>query len=108
MTRTLFVVPDENHFPQRCLIPGQYRQVISNLNLTRFVDYNGLYRDDLREPALSESLCGQHADSAEQDSSSGQQPFIFEFCAPEISGFYHVALDFFIQMLVPLMSSSSG
>ena len=51
---TLLVITDEYHLPQRHLIPGQYGQVIPGFYLTRFVDDNGLYRDDLSESAAHE------------------------------------------------------
>jgi len=51
LIHTLLVITDEYHLPQRRLVPGQYRQVIPGLYLTRFVNDNGLYRDKLGESA---------------------------------------------------------
>ena len=53
-THTLLIITDEDHLPQRRLIPGQHWQVVPNLNLTRFVNDYSLNRDDLRESALHE------------------------------------------------------
>ena len=50
---TLFIIANENHLPQRRLVPGQYWQVISGLDLTRFIHDDCLDRDDLRETTLS-------------------------------------------------------
>ena len=51
---TLFIITNEHHLPQRRLIPGQDRQVVSNFDLTRFVDDNSLDWDDLHESTVHE------------------------------------------------------
>lgn len=102
---TLFVVANKDHFPERCLILCQYRQVIPNFNLTRLVDDDGLDRDDFRESVCHELVCRQHADGTKHNPGSQHQTFVFVYCALEISGFNYVVPDDLIQMLVPLMSS---
>ena len=69
-TPTLLVVTNEHHFPQRRPKLGQDRQVISDLDLTRFVDDDSLDRDDLRESTVHEPIRRQHAHRAKDDSSS--------------------------------------
>ena len=69
-TPTLLIVANEYHLPQCCLILGQDRQVIPSLDLTRFVDDDSLYRDDLRESSLRERFRRQHAHCAKDDSRS--------------------------------------
>jgi len=53
---TLLIITNKHHFPQRRPKPGQDGQVISDLDLTRFVDDNGLDRDDLRESAVYDPI----------------------------------------------------
>jgi len=75
-TPTLLIVPNEHHFPQRRPKPGQDRQVISDLDLTRFVDDNSLDRNDLRDSAVHDPVGRQHAHRAKDDSSSQQHTCI--------------------------------
>ena len=69
-TPTLLIVTNEHHFPQRRPKPGQDRQVISDLDLARFVDDDSLDRDDLGESAFHNPVRRQHAHRAKDDSSS--------------------------------------
>jgi hypothetical protein len=75
-TLTLLVVTDQHHLPQRRLVPGQHWQVIPNLDLTRFIDDQGLDWDELRKPALHDPVRRQHADRAKHDPRSRYQSFV--------------------------------
>lgn len=75
-TPTLLVVTHKHHLPQGRLISSQHRQVIPNFNLTRFVDNNGLDRDQLCEPAIHDPIRRQHADCAENNSRSQYQTLV--------------------------------
>lgn len=57
LTPTLLIIADEYHFPYRRLVLGQDWQVIPNPDLTRFVDDNGLNRDDPCKPTLHDPAC---------------------------------------------------
>ena len=67
---TLLVIANKYHLPQGRLKPGQNRQVISDLYLTRLVDNNGLDRDERRETAVDDPVIRQHADCAQDYPSS--------------------------------------
>ena len=69
---TLFVIADEYHLPQCCLILGQYRQVIPSFNLTRLINDNRLDWDQRREPTLHDLAPRQRAYRAKDDSSPHQ------------------------------------
>ena len=69
-TPTLLIIANEYYLPQGRLVHGQYRQVIPNLDLTRFVDDDSLDRDDRRESAIHDPARRQHADCAKDDPSS--------------------------------------
>ena len=93
---TLLIITNEHHFPQRRPKPSQDGQVISNLNLTRFIDDNGLDRDDLREPAVYDPVRRQHAHCAQDDSGSQKHACIFLCCVLEFPGFDDIAADDFV------------
>jgi len=95
-THTLLIITNENHLPQRRLIPGHYWQVIANFYLACFVDDNGLDRDDRGESAIHDPLRRQHADRAKDDSSTQHHTFIVLYCALEFPGFDHVSADVFV------------
>ena len=95
-TPTLVIITNEYHLPQRRLVPGQYRQVIPDFYLARFVDDDGLDRDDRRETAIQDPLRRQHADRAKDDPSSCQQPCVIVYCFQEIPRLDHFALDEFV------------
>jgi len=96
LIHTLFVITDEYHLPQRRPILGQYRQVIPSLYLTRFVNDNGLYRDDLSESAIRDPVRRQHTDRAQDDSNSLHQTFVVDYRVLELPGFDHVVADGFV------------
>lgn len=56
-TPTLLIITDEHHFPYRRLVLGQDWQVIRNCDLARFVDDNGLDRDEPCESKLHDPAC---------------------------------------------------
>lgn len=76
---TLFIITNEHHLPQRLLILGQYRQVISSFNLTRLIDNNRLDWDQRREPTVHDLVRRQHAYRAKDDPSPLQQSFVVDY-----------------------------
>ena len=93
---TLLVITDEHHLPQRRLVPGQYGQVIPGFYLTRFVDDDGLDRDEFGESTSHEPSRRQHAGRAQHDPNFKHATFVVDYCVLELRGFDHPLGDGFV------------
>lgn len=100
-TLTLLVVSHEDELLNSTTKARKQRQVIAKFNLTGFVDNDCLDGDKTGETGRHQTVRRQHAEGAEDDPRSQQQPLVCDDVVCKLVGANDIISQPLVKMLVP-------